>query len=285
MIRRDLLKSSLATMVCTPALPAATGIFPRLGTTPIHTESEFRKVLAEYIDAYRDWRLVPHHDYNAVRPFRDAWLDVRERLRAMVLDNHGIDREGIGYEGYNSPMGLASRMIDLGDILIIAAVEAEADDFTCQCTNMVLVPRSREMFELLDGFPKEDVDEEEQDEVEPANEDKQDAGPSVEDVKSAILEAWEADQHVIDQEEKPLHDGSDDEIATLVSQQRERWENVRKLALRYSGLPEDHDEDVALKIGIIPEFVVVVRGSGYDYAEPDFSMERARCEVWDFKRA
>ena len=285
MIRRDLLKTSLATMVCTPALPSVAGVFPRLGTTPIHTESEFRKVLAEYIDVYRDWRLVPHHDYNAVRPFHDAWFDVRGRLRAMVLDNYGIDREGIGYEGYNSPMGLASRMIDLGDVLIIAAVEAEADDFTCQCTNMVLVPRSSEMFALLDGLPKEDVDEDEQDDVEPANEDKQDAGPSTEDVKSAILEAWEADQRVIDQEEKPLHDGSDDEIATLVNQQRERWEHVRKLALCHHGMPEDHDEDVALKIGIIPEFVVVVRGSDYDYQEPDFSMQRARCEVWDFKRA
>ena len=53
MIRRDLLKTSFASVICTPALPAVAGTLSRLGTTPIHTEPEFRKALTEYIEAYR----------------------------------------------------------------------------------------------------------------------------------------------------------------------------------------------------------------------------------------
>ena len=207
------------------------------------------------------------------------------RLRAMILDNHGIDHDGIDNEGHESAMGLASHMIDLGDVLVIAAVDPTADEVTSQCTIVVLVPRSREMFELLNGLPKENAEEtgsHKEDEAESsADDDKEDARPSVDDVQAAILDAWEADQRVIDQEKEPLHDGSDDEIAALVSQQRERWESVRKLALRYKGLPEDYDEDIAIKFGVFSGFVVVVRRSNYDYEEPDFSMQRARCEVWD----
>jgi len=155
-----MIKSAM-NLAVTPALPVVAGGLPRLGTTPIHTEAEFRNVLMQYIAAYRAWRLVsPYGDLDERHGVRDPWFDVRERLRAMVLDNHGIDREGIGYEGYKSPMGLASRMIDLEDILIIAAVEAEADEITSQSTNIVLVPRSHEMFNLLDGLPKADAEEE-----------------------------------------------------------------------------------------------------------------------------
>jgi hypothetical protein len=165
MIRRDMLKSSLATMVCAPALPAIAGGALRLGPTPIHTEAEFRNALMEYVEAYRAFRLVPYYDdLDVTHKLRDAWWDTMERLRAMVLDSHGIDREGIDHEEYTSPMGLASRMIDLGHILIIAAVDATASEFHEQCTSVALVPRSAEMFRLLDGLPKEAA-EEDDDEV------------------------------------------------------------------------------------------------------------------------
>jgi hypothetical protein len=161
MIRRDMLKTSLATMVCAPALPAVAGGFPKLGTTPIHTEAEFREALAQYIDAYRAFRLVPYYDdLDVTHRIRHAWWETMARLRAMVLDNHGVDHEGIDCDGYTSPMGLASRMIDLGDVLVIAAVDATASEVREQGTSIVLVPRSAEMFRLLDGLPKEDIEEE-----------------------------------------------------------------------------------------------------------------------------
>jgi hypothetical protein len=163
MIRRDMLKTSLATMVCAPALPAVAGGLPRLGTTPIHTEAEFRNALMEYIEAYRAWRLLPQSDgYNARWPVRHAWWDTMAHLRAMILDNHGIDHEGIDHSGYYSPTGLASRMVDLGDMLVVASVEAAADELQEQSTSIVLVPRSAEMFRLLDGLPKEDIEEEDE---------------------------------------------------------------------------------------------------------------------------
>jgi hypothetical protein len=163
MIRRDLLKTSLATMVCAPALPAVAAEFPKLGTTPVHTEAEFREALTEYIDAYRAFRLVPYYDdLDVTHRLRHAWWDTLARLRAMVLDSHGINHEGIDHEGYTSPMGLASRMIDLGDILVIAAVDTTASEVREQSTSIVLVPRSAEMFRLLDGLPKEDIEEDDE---------------------------------------------------------------------------------------------------------------------------
>ncbi len=164
MIRRVFIQTSAAALVSAPALPAIAGGTPRLGTTPNRTEAEFRKALMEYIEAYRAWRLLPQSDGYATRwPVRHAWWDTMTHLRAMVLDNHGIDHEGIDHSGYYSPMGLASRMIDLGDMLVIAALDATADELSEQSTLMVLVPRSAEMFRLLDGLPKEDIEEEDED--------------------------------------------------------------------------------------------------------------------------
>jgi hypothetical protein len=164
MIRRVFIQTSAAALVSAPALPAIAGGTPQLGTTPIHTEAEFRKALMEYIEAYRVWRLLPQSDsYKARWPVRHAWWDIMARLRAMVLDNHGLSHEGIDHSGYYSPVGLASRMIDLGDMLVIAALDATADELSEQSTLVVLVPRSAEMFRLLDGLPKEDIEEEDED--------------------------------------------------------------------------------------------------------------------------
>jgi hypothetical protein len=160
MIRRVFIQTSAAALVSVPALPAIAGGAPRLGTKPVNTEAEFREALAQYIDAYRAFRLVPYYDdLDVTYRLRHAWWDTMARLRAMVLDSHGVNHEGIDCDGYTSPMGLASRMIDLGDILVIAAVDATASEVHEQGTSIVLVPRSAEMFRLLDGLPKEDIEE------------------------------------------------------------------------------------------------------------------------------
>jgi hypothetical protein len=161
MIRRDMLKTSLATMISVPALPAIAGGAPRLGPFSVHAEPEFRNALMAYIDAYRAWRLMsPRATRKARRDVRMEWWDTMSCLRAMVLDNCGLSHDGVDHSGHYSPMGLASRMVDLGDMLIIAAVDATADELSEQFTGIVLVPRSQEMFQLLDGLPKEDIEDE-----------------------------------------------------------------------------------------------------------------------------
>jgi len=61
---------------------------------------------------------------------------------------------------------MAARSLDLGDVTIIVAADDTADDLAEQGNTVALLPRSPEMFALLDRLPKVDPwdeDDEEED--------------------------------------------------------------------------------------------------------------------------
>jgi hypothetical protein len=266
--RRTMMKSAL-TLVGAPTLPAVASGFARLGTTSVHTEAEFRKALAEYLDAYRVWRDTPHSwKLPEFRAARESFWDARCRLREMVLANHGIT-----YDPEQHTIGLASRSVDLGDVLIIVAVEAEADDIDEQSANVVLVPRSPEMFELLDSQPKQNAEEDYPEDDDEDEQPEPDPRPSVSDISAAITEAWAADDCVQEADE-------DETLEGAIKRQEESWDRVRELTRCYAGVPGDFKGDVAVVVGD----VVVTIAEHENYEAPP-SVITAGCDVWKIKRA
>jgi hypothetical protein len=164
MIRRDLLKSSLATMVGAPALPAVAGGFPRLGTTPIHTDAEFRKALDAYINAYRAFFSIrpnggPEDDqseegqahWKTMLTNCRAWRRSRKRLVTMVLEANGYEIDGL------APRTIAAVSVDLGDAWVVFSGSSDYEgtdgDLAMNCINFCIVPRTAAMKARLDALP------------------------------------------------------------------------------------------------------------------------------------
>ncbi len=148
-----------------PALPAAMATIPKLGSKPVHSADDFRKEVMRYIDRYRTLHSTPKRpDHKAHTAVRHAFWEVRERLREMVADNHGVDGDTI--------TALDTYSIDLGAVEIIASTDADNDDLEDAFSILTVVPRSREMAELMGGMPRtnpphgeEDAEQEEREMV------------------------------------------------------------------------------------------------------------------------
>jgi hypothetical protein len=164
MIRRDLLKSSLATMVGAPALPAALGGFPRLGKTPVHTEAEFRTAFERYIARYTAF-FTPYKepefytnedalvDEDEADIFEDkrgrlcrAWHNAKRRLLEMTMENNG-------YDPSESCPGVASVSVDLSDVSFVVACDPDFEGHSGGASIVVILPRTLAMFDRLNELP------------------------------------------------------------------------------------------------------------------------------------
>jgi hypothetical protein len=142
MIRRDLLKS-MATLVGAPALPAVAGGFPRLGTTPIHTEAEFRAAFETYIAHYTAF-FTPYTE-----PDFDGYNEesvAKKRLLAMTMGNNGYCPE-------ECAPGVASVSVDLGDVQFVVAGDPDCEGLDSGGSIVVIVPRTQAIFDRLNTLP------------------------------------------------------------------------------------------------------------------------------------
>jgi hypothetical protein len=156
--RRSALKSTLAA-IPVPAGPALATI-PAMGTKPVHSQTAFRKAFDAYIAAYRgfygrirdgepadDEPLEVHRAHEArIDALQDLWSDARERLAKMVVENHGYNpRERVA--------GVGALSVDIDGLTLVAAGDPDDEGESTSRHQLVLVPRSREMFKLLDELP------------------------------------------------------------------------------------------------------------------------------------
>jgi hypothetical protein len=135
--------------IAAPAHPACA-----LGPNPVHSAQEFREALMEFIKCYCGVHAKDGDDCDDLDEEYDRMIqpidEALYRLRAMVLENHGVDEYDVG---------LAAKSVDIGDLMIVAGRDCchySPGAERCLFGGLMFVPKSREMLELLDRVPKPD---------------------------------------------------------------------------------------------------------------------------------
>ena len=111
-----------------------------IAAPPVHTPEACRAVMMEFIERYRIRHTTKHASVHHWRKANDAFWDAHTRLRNMVLENHGLSTE-VDHYG-DETIGLAARSFDLGDVMVIVAADATADELASQHAGVVLLPKS-----------------------------------------------------------------------------------------------------------------------------------------------
>jgi hypothetical protein len=84
-----------------------------------------------------------HRAYEAkLDGLQELWSDARERLVKMVVENHG-------YNPRECVPGFGALSVDIDGLTLVAAGDPDDEGESTSRHQLVLVPRSREMFKLL----------------------------------------------------------------------------------------------------------------------------------------
>jgi hypothetical protein len=279
MLNRRTAIANVLGLAALPSLPAAAAR-PSLGSAPVHSEAAFRRALTEHLDAYRVWRLTPNYpNFEVFEELRLEFVRASCRLEAMVLENTGTQ-----YDTGKRALGMACPSVDLGDVLIVVTAEHTSDSLNEQCTLVALVPKSPEMFALLDGLPKQSAPngprsadqirkgEEARARYKASEAEKTRRARVAAELGEAMKEAWAADKACDEREYT-----NDVELAAASDRQDVAWERVRSLVIEWRGLPEDFTGDHAF---VLDDDLVITlcedRG-----AEPPASWVIAGVDFWN----